>query len=132
MKIQVEIVDNKIPKIAKVLNGVSANTLYWLFRRHILDDEKDLIIAGHNTDTPNIPYDEDDFSRCYQAYKHFHWDSDDAELGVLKAQHYKLKPVLIEFVKNFMKLCELYESDRKTWLVEIKKIMGDNGFWASR
>ncbi len=124
---------NGLPKIAKVLNGVSANTLYWLIARPIEQDDKDLVFAEHNTARPDIPYDEDDFSRCYQAYKHFKWNAADIARGVNKAKHYNLKPVLIDFVSNFKELCELYEKKaQRDWLIKMKNIMGNNGFWSSR
>ncbi len=56
---------------------------------------------------PEIPYDGDDFSRCYKFWKQC--DLTDADLAKIKA----MLPIWEPFIDNWYKLVSMYENDGK-------------------
>jgi len=110
MDFSIEIAQGKLPKI---LNGQSANTLYWLIeypKRNPIDAET----MGSNYTHLAYPHDHDDFSRCYMAYKHFGWTDLDLAAGynrlfALGIEEGVLKHKLAALLRNFRELVFQYE-----------------------
>jgi len=123
MKVSISIPNQSIPKI---INGVSANTMFYLINKGHIDNLKE--IAEGNTSSIDMPFNIDDFSRCYLAYKTFNWNKENFEDAIKNAQGMKLDICFVNFLENFIKLADLYIND-KVKLNSLMKEIFPNGFW---
>ena len=95
MRFIIEVPSKEIPQ---VINGVSANTIYYLINKEKLDKLKD----KNNMSYLNMPYSIDDFSRCYTAYRTFDWKKEDFEKAIKNCKEMNLEEHFIKFLENFV------------------------------
>ena len=121
MRFIIEVPSKEIPQ---VINGVSANTIFYLINKEKLDKLKD----KNNMSYLDMPYGIDDFSRCYTAYKTFDWKKEDFEKAIKNCKEMNLEDYFIKFLENFVELATLYETDQEKLSKNMKEIFS-NGFW---
>ena len=115
--------------IPQIINGVSANSLFWLcYAKENQSFNK--FIGNNETSSLDIPYDIDDFGRCVNMVYAFNLTQKDIDAGVKNAKEYELPEYFIKFIENLLPLCELFRiGNIKEWLVKMQEIMEKNGFW---
>jgi len=121
MEFKIGICGKEIPQ---VINGISANTIFYLINKEKLDKLKD----KNNMSYLNMPYSIDDFSRCYTAYRTFDWKKEDFEKAIKNCKEMNLEEHFIKFLENFIDLATLYEIDKEKLSKNMKEIFS-NGFW---
>lgn len=123
MKFKIGIATHTIPQI---LNGVSANTIFYLINKGHINNLMD--VAERNTSSIGMPNDTSDFSRCYLAYKAFNWNKQNFEDAIKNCKEMKLDDCFVKFLENFPKLADLYSTDKIALNHSMKEIFS-GGFW---
>lgn len=88
-----------------LLNGISANTMFYLINKEKIDSIDFIEKRDHNH--LDIPYDNDDLSRCVDASLFFGWDGKDIQKAIDVAKDMNLGAHFISFLKCFEELKEL-------------------------
>lgn len=97
----------KAPKkpLKYLLNGISANTMFYLINKEKMDSINFIEERDHNH--LDIPYDNDDLSRCVDASLFFGWNGKDIQKAIDTAKDMNLGAHFISFLKCFEELKEL-------------------------
>ena len=123
-----------IPKLSipKVINGSSANTLYFLINNNT-PEMIALINDKESRKTPEShPMDPGDFGRCYEAYKKYNWTADDLHNASLRAIELDLGMGYMHYIQNFEVLAKLYEDKQISALAQQMFVFFPKSFWKSR
>lgn len=129
MDFKISMANQEIPQ---VLNGVSANTMFYLINKEHLDNLWNDAVFVRNKSHIDMPFDIDDFSRCYSAYRTFVWTQEDFNTAIKNCELMKLERHFSEFFRNFAKLADLYRNGEVNQMIELNKLMGEifkDGFW---
>ena len=89
----------KAPKkpLKYLLNGISANTMFYLINKEKMDSIEFIEKRDHNH--LDIPYDNDDLSRCVDASLFFGWNGKDIQKAIDVAKDMNLGAHFISFLK---------------------------------
>jgi len=98
-------VSTKADRIPQIINGSSANTMYYFINYEKLPKE-----CYGNDSTPSIPYDLDDFSRCVLAANAFNYTQDDIQSGIENIKLLKAAPKFVFLFENFLKMKAEFEA----------------------
>lgn len=124
---RVTISQTKLTSIPHLINGCSANTMFYLINFEKMFENKAYNDTPHgsNSITPSLPYDLDDFGRIMNAYNYFGWTKEDIETAKENAEKLKFGKKFLTFLDNFLVLKSFYdggeedEEDFKELLDEI-------------
>lgn len=93
--------------VKQIINGVSANTMFYLIRKYDFDEVK-FLENNCNFTHFDTPYDNDDLSRCVDAAIFFGWDNVDIKIAISVAKEINLPQRIITFLEKFPELKELF------------------------
>lgn len=93
--------------VKQIINGVSANTMFYLIRKYDFDGVK-FLKNNCNFTHFDTPYDNDDLSRCVDAAIFFGWDNVDIKIAISTAKEKNLSKKIIAFLEKFPELKELF------------------------
>lgn len=120
MRITIKNTKRSIPHI---INGSSANTLFFLINYTRLRNKK--FDGEYNHTSPSLPYDINDFSRIMNACNCFGWKENDIEVARINAEKLEFGKKYLMFLDNFFVLKSFYndgedgDNDLKQLLDEI-------------
>lgn len=106
MNISIKVINHHMPHI---VYGVSANTIFYLINFDTMFKDKSFY---DNQSHPDIPYDQDDFSRIMNAYIAFGWGEKEIEVAKVKCRELKFGDQILNFLNNFFELKEYFEEEQ--------------------
>lgn len=95
--------DDKIPQ---VINGTSANTMFWFINYENING----LVHYGNYSFPSLPRDLDDFGRCVLASNALGYTETDIEQGYLNIKKLNQPQKYSNFFKKFLSLKREFES----------------------
>lgn len=105
MRISVGLEKQPNKELKYLLNGISANTMFYLINKEKMDSIS--FIEQRDCNHLDIPYDNDDLSRCVDASLFFGWTGKDIQKAIDTAKDMDLGAYFISFLKCFQELKEL-------------------------
>lgn len=116
MRISIGLSNTPNKELKYLLNGISANTMFYLINKERMDSIN--FVEHRDCNHLDIPYYNDDLSRCVDASLFFDWTDKDIQKAINTAKEMKMEEHFINFLKCFEKLKEFlingkYEESRK-------------------
>lgn len=120
MKISMGLANTPNKELKYLLNGISANTMFYLINKEKMDSIN--FVEHRDWSHLDIPYDNDDLSRCVDASLFFSWTGTDIQKAIDTAKDMGLGAHFISFLKCFQELKELLISGKRE---ESKKLLDE-------